>query len=95
MAASTRSRIGRLRDRRGGRRVDGRLGGPRGGERFGEQAARELRIVHQRPDGLHHHRGFERFFQDRVAAGAAGFVFIERLEQPRGQDHAHVAYACS
>jgi hypothetical protein len=31
------------------------------------------------------------FLQNRIAARAARFVFIERLEQSRRQDHSHVS----
>ena len=63
----------------------------RGAERFGKQAASQLRFLHQRIDGaasaLEASNGFLRM---RVAAGALGFVFIERLQQPGREHHAHV-----
>ena len=45
----------------------------------------------KRADGLHHNRCFEGFLENRVAAGAAGFFFVELLEQARGEDDADVA----
>ena len=67
--------------------------GLRGGDHVGEQAAGHLRFLHQRIDGADDFRSLERLLENGVAAGAPGFVLIERLEQPGGKNHAHVLEA--
>ncbi len=64
--------------------------GRRGGQDFGKKPARQLRLLHQRMDGLHHLGGFERLLENRVAAGPLGFFFVERFEQSGSQDHTHM-----
>ena len=71
----------------------GELGGCGRGERIGEEAAGEVRLIDQRTDSLEHGRGLERFLENGVAAGAAGLLLVDGLEQAGDEDDAGVLMA--
>jgi hypothetical protein len=70
-----------------------RIGNRQRGNRrhgFREQSPSQLGFLHQRTDGSDHQRRFEGFAQNRITAGRASLLLIQRLELARGEDDPYV-----